>query len=186
MSTSAVVILAVILGIVVGAALIYFLQRNRTLRLQERFGPEYTRTVSERGDRWRAESDLERRQRRVEKFRIRPLDSASRARFEESWRDVQARFVDNPQGTLAQADRLIGEVMAAEGYPVQDFEQRAADISVDHPRVVANYREAHYIAVQHSQGRASTEDLRRAMIHYRSLFEELIGQPELVRTEGSL
>jgi hypothetical protein len=186
MNTAAVIVLVLILGIVVGAAAIYLLERSRSLRLKQRFGPEYDRTVSEKGDRWTAESDLERRARRVERLNIRPLDAAERARFQEEWRHTQALFLDDPNEAIVDADRLIGHVMATEGYPVQDFEHRADDISAEHPRVVENYREAHRIAVRHTQGRASTEDLRQAMIHYRTLFEELVGQPEYARTEGRI
>jgi len=184
MNVAALVVIALLAGLAIGAAVIYFLQRSRTVRLQERFGPEYARTVADKGDRWKAESDLERRQRRVQRLHIRQLEPARRSRFEEAWRDIQARFVDSPQATVTEADRLIMEVMSEEGYPVEDFEQQAADISVEHPRVVDNYREGHAIAVRQGQGRADTEDLRRAMIHYRALFEDLLGQGELARTEG--
>jgi hypothetical protein len=184
MNTAAVIVLVLILGIVIGAAAIYALERSRSMRLKERFGPEYDRTVSEKGDRWNAESDLERRAKRVERLHIRPLEPTERARFLEEWRHMQARFIDDPNEAVVDADRLIGNVMSAEGYPVQDFEQRAEDISAEHPRVVENYREAHRIAVRHTQGRANTEDLRQAMIHYRILFEELVGQPEYARTGG--
>jgi len=105
-----------------------------------------------------------------------------RARFQDEWREIQAQFIDDPNGTLVEADRLIGSVMSAEGYPVADFEQRAADISVDHPIVVENYRGGHRIALKHAQGHASTEDLRQAMLHYRILFEDLLGQPEYTQT----
>ena len=186
MSTPIVAALALIVGIVIGAAVFYFLQRSRSLRLRQRFGPEYERTVTETGDRWTAERDLERRQRRVERLHIRPLDPAQRAHYEEAWRDLQAQFVENPESALAQADRLISEVMTLEGYPVQDFEQRAADVSVEHPRVVENYREGHLIAVRHTQGSASTEELRKAMIHYRALFEDLLHQPEFARAGGGI
>jgi hypothetical protein len=162
MNTAAVVVLVLILGIAVGAAAIYLLERSRSTRLRDRFGPEYHRTVQEKGDRWSAESDLERRARRVERLKIRPLDPTERTRFYEEWRQMQARFIDDPNGAVAEADRLIGNVMAAEGYPVENFEQRADDISAEHPRVVESYREAHSIALRHSRGQADTEDLRRA------------------------
>lgn len=184
MNTAAVVVLVLILGIVVGAAAIYLLERSRSARLKERFGPEYDRTISEKGDRWSAESDLDRRAKRVERLHIRALDPAERTRFVEEWRRMQAKFIDDPNEAVADADHLIGDVMAAEGYPIQDFEQRAEDISAECPRVVENYREAHRIAIRHTQGRATTEDLRQAMIHYRTLFDELVGQPEYTRTGG--
>jgi hypothetical protein len=169
------VLVIILIAIVIAAAGILYWQFDRTRRLRERFGPEYERTVSETGARREAEAKLERRERRVERLHIRPLESAERVRFEEAWRQVQGRFVDNPNGALSDADRLIGEVMSAEGYPVLDFEQRASDVSVDHPRVVENYREGHRIAVLRDQGRAGTEDLRKAMIHYRALFDDLVG-----------
>jgi hypothetical protein len=112
---------------------------------------------------------------------IRPLAPGDRARFVESWERVQARFVDGPGSAVADADRLLGDVMSTRGYPVSDFEQRAADISVDHPRVLENYRAAHRGAIRHTEGHASTEDLRQAMIHYRTLFEELVSEPAVTR-----
>jgi hypothetical protein len=175
---SATAILTIILGVIVvaGAVVVYMHQLNRTKRLRRRFGPEYERTLKETRDKREAEAKLQRLQRRVERLHIRPLEAAERARFEEAWHAVQSRFVDNPKGALINADRLIGEVMSAEGYPMLDFQQRAADISVDHANVADSYREGHRIALLHAQGRASTEDLRQAMIHYRRLFDELLGQ----------
>jgi hypothetical protein len=182
-NTTALLLIILIAVVVAAAGLIYW-QFSRTRRLRERFGPEYDRAVHETGARREAEAKLERRERRVERLHIRQLEPADRARFEEVWRRIQARFVDDPNAALIDADRLIGEVMSAEGYPILDFEQRAADVSVDHPRVVENYREGHRIAQLGDQGRANTEDLRKAMIHYRTLFDDLIGihnQQELSR-----
>lgn len=169
---------AFIVGMVIGAAVVYAAQQARTKRLKERFGPEYGRAVAETGNRSQAEAVLENRERRIQGLHIRTLDAGQQVRFLGRWREIQARFVDDPGGTLREADRFIAEVMSVEGYPVQDFDQRAADISVNHPTVVENYREGHATAVKHGQGRATTEDLRKAMLHYRNLFEELIGQPE--------
>ncbi len=183
MNTTLMVVIALIVGIILGATVIYAIQQGRTRRLKERFGPEYGRVVAETGNRSRAEAMLEDRQKRVRQFHIRPLNSNERTRFQEGWRDIQARFVDDPGGTLGQADRLIGEVMSLEGYPMVEFEDRAADISVEHPAVVENYREAHNIAMRNGQGRATTEELRKAMLHYRTLFEELAGQPEWAQAE---
>lgn len=177
------IVIALIVGIVLGALAIQLFQQARTRRLKAHFGPEYGRAVAETGNRSRAEAMLEHRRRRVEQLQIRTLEPTERVRFQEGWRDVQARFVDNPGGAVTDADRLVGEVMSAEGYPMLEFEQRAADISVDHPVVIENYREAHNIALQSAQGHASTEDLRKAMIHYRKLFEELVGQAEYPQTE---
>jgi len=182
MNTTVAIVIAAVLGIIVGALIFYLAQRRRTQSLRRHFGSEYSRAVAETGDRWRAESALRNRSKRVEKLHIRPLDRAERMRFLDAWRGVQAGFVDDPNGTLVEADDLIGRVMAAEGYPVGDFDQRAADISVDHPRVVENYRSGHEIAMRQKQGRADTEGLRKAIIYYRNLFEELLGQPEYTQT----
>ena len=179
-NTTVIIVIALIVGMVIGAAVIYAIQQGRTKRLKERFGPEYGRMVAETGNRSKAEAMLEHRQKRVKDLHVRPLDVAERTRFQEDWREIQGRFVDDPGGALTEADRLLVEVMSVEGYPMQQFEQRAADISVDHPTVIENYREGHQIAVRHSQGHATTEELRKAMIRYRSLFEELVGQTEWV------
>lgn len=148
-------------------------RRRRTEALRDRFGPEYERTVREAGQA-RAESVLLERKQRVDKFEIRELGAAERERFITEWRQVQTRFVDDPRGSVSAADELLVRVMQARGYPMSDFEQRAADISVDHPRVVDNYRAAHEIALRHRSGEATTEDLRNAIIYYRSLFDELL------------
>ena len=159
--------IGLVLGIVICEALVYAIQQVLTKRLKARFGPEY-------------EAVLENRAHRVKDLHIRTLDPRERARFQEAWREIQSRFVDDPGGALREADLLIAEVMSVEGYPIQDFEQRAADISVNYPRVIENYREGHTTALKHSQSRATTEELRKAMVHYRSLFEELVGHSEWV------
>jgi FtsZ-interacting cell division protein ZipA len=150
------------------------MQRRRREHLKRRFGPEYDQTVQHRKDLREAERELEARERRVAKFDIRPLSREDAARFTEAWRRTQARFVDDPQGAVTDADRLVTELMDARGYPISDFAQRAADISVDHPRVVVNYRAARAIAERHAHGEASTEDLRQALVHYRELFSDLL------------
>ena len=162
---------------VAGIAVISFLlaRKRRSQQLRQRFGPEYDRVVKKEGEVRRAEGVLEMRARRREKFSLRPLPESNRLDFIERWTVVQSQFVDEPKGAVAQADLLVNELMEARGYPMADFEQRAADISVDHPVVVENYRAAHAIALRHSPGQSSTEDLRKAMVHYRSLFEELLG-----------
>jgi len=174
-STQVAIIIAVIV-VIVGVIVAFYLQRRRTDKLRHQFGPEYERSVAESGDRRRAEAQLEKRAERVEKFNLRPLTPEDRARFTEQWDRVQAHFVDAPAGAVAEADQLLGDIMATCGYPMGDFEQRAADISVDHPIVTQNYRAAHDIAVRQAKGQASTEDLRRAMIHYRALFEDLVNE----------
>ena len=176
MSTTMIIVLAVavVAVLAIAAAAWIFMQKRRTERLRSRFGPEYERVVGTGEDRRRAESVLEERQKRVEELDIQSLSLEERRRFAQAWTREQARFVDDPKGAVAEADRLIGEVMKTLGYSVGDFEQRAADISVDHPMVVENYRSAHQIAIRDRRGEAGTEDLRKAMVHYRALFEELL------------
>ena len=171
-----VVLIAVIAAVVVVAVLGFFFSRKRrTQNLRERFGPEYDRVVKQEGKVARAEDVLEIRAKRREKFALHPLTESTRADFAERWRIAQSHFVDDPKASVSEADRVVNELMQTRGYPMADFEQRAADISVDHPVVVENYRNAHDIALRDSRGQASTEDLRKAMVHYRSLFEELLG-----------
>jgi len=165
-------VVAVILIVVVIAWLAS--RRQRTTKLKQRFGPEYERLVSEQGGQRRAEAELRRREHRVEKLTLRPLLPEELARYTSAWTEVQARFVDDPRTAVGDADHLVGEVMSQRGYPVTDFDQRAADISVDHPVVVQNYRAAHDIAARHQRGIASTEELRKALLHYRELFRELL------------
>jgi hypothetical protein len=157
-------------------------QKRRTRRLQGKFGPEYDRTVQSEGSRLRAESTLAQREKRVRQFPIRSLSVVQRDRFQDLWREIQARFVDDPRAALVDADRLIREVMMSRGYPVEDFDQCAADLSVDHALVVENYRAGHGVVLRDARGEATTEDLRRAMIHYRTLFDDLI-EETLVRAE---
>jgi hypothetical protein len=152
-------------------------RRNTTADLRKKFGPEYDRAVLVHGAGRKAEAKLEDREKRVEKLNLRDLDPIEHERFLKRWESVQSRFVDSPKGAVTEADDLVSSVMKARGYPVSDFDQRAADISVDHPRVVENYRTAHEIALRVGKDAATTEDLRTAMIHYRSLFEELVQVP---------
>lgn len=167
-----VLIIAAVVIVLVIAAL--FAARRRRERLQERFGPEYDRQVDVSGNRRAAESELAAREKRRSKLEIRPLDPEARDRYLVSWREVQARFVDSPETAVGEADRLVTDVMRERGYPVEDFEQREADISVDHPQVASEYRAAHGISMAQQHGQASTEDLRQALIHFRSLFDELL------------
>jgi hypothetical protein len=152
-------------------------RRTMTADLRKRFGPEYEEAVREHGSARRAEAQLAGRAKRVNGLNIRDLDPAQRERFSRQWQALQSRFVDEPKGAVAEADALVSSLIQARGYPVADFNQRAADISVHHPQVVANYRSAHEIAVLLGQGNTSTEELRTAMIHFRSLFEELMHAP---------
>jgi hypothetical protein len=172
--TLIVLAVAAVLVIVVAVALYMRSRRNNTAKLRDRFGPEYERAVLQHGSERKAEAKLADRETRVEKLKIRELDPTERERFLSQWQNAQSRFVDYPKGAVAEADELVSSLMQARGYPVADFDQRAADISVDHPRVVENYRSAHSIALRLGRGEANTEDLRTAMIHYRSLFDELV------------
>lgn len=159
-----------VLAIVVWRAL----ARRRTGQLQEQFGPEYDRTVGTAESKREAEAELQAREERRRELEIRPLPRAARDRYLEAWQGVQSQFVDDPSAAVARADELIQSVMSERGYPVEDFEQRAADVSVDHPQVVENYREGHRLAQSSANGSGSTEDLRQAMRRYRALFDELL------------
>lgn len=172
MDNNLLILVAIVLIAIVGGLI--FFSRRRSNHLRERFGPEYERQVQELGSRSKAEADLAEREKRVGKLTIQPLSPADQDRFLDRWTKVQATFVDDPERSVDYADALLAEVMSARGYPVSDFEQRAGDISVDHPNVVQHYRAGHDIALRHSRGEASTDDLRQALIHYRSLFEELV------------
>jgi hypothetical protein len=164
----------VLVALLVLAAWFFIRKRNQSARLQERFGPEYGRTVGELGGRGKAESELKAREKRIENLTIAPLAPADATRFSEAWKALQGRFVDNPKGVVVQADQLVRELMLKRGYPMGDFERRAADISVDHPTVVEHYRAAQAIAVRDERGEADTEELRKAVVHYRVLFDEML------------
>ena len=168
------ILLVAILAIVAIVALVWAMQRRRSDELRRRFGPEYKRTVDSSRDKRQAEAELRARQARVDALELRPLDRSTRDRYMDRWREVQAMFVDDPGNAVDQADTLIGEVMRTRGYPVGDFEQRAADVSVDHPQVVDHYRTAHAIAVRRPTGDGATEQLRQAFVHYRALFADLL------------
>ena len=182
MPDATLIIVSVVIIAILIAAVWWYSMRQRSEKLRERFGPEYERTVAEKGDTRRAENELTARQKRVSQLDIRPLAADERRRFNDEWRAVQARFVDDPSTAVRDADALVGRVMEARGYPVGDFEQRSADVSVDHPTVLEHYRAAHEIALRHDQGQASTEDLRQAMVNYRALFAELLEEPRTVET----
>jgi hypothetical protein len=187
LSTTEIALIAALVVVLAAVIAAFLLQRKRrrTKRLRTQFGgAEYARAVEQGGNRRKAEAGLEERAQRVEAFHVRPLAAGDRARFVESWRGLQARFVDGPAGAVSEADRLLGDVMSTRGYPVADFEQRAADISVDHPLVLENYRTAHEIALRQTGGKATTEELRQAMVHYRTLFEELVSEPVVSRASA--
>ena len=167
--------LLVVVAIVIVAGVVWYeLRKKRSTALRTRFGPEYEHVVRSTGDVRKAEATLEARARRVEQLSIRTLAPEDASRFAATWHQIQERFVDDPKGAVTAADRLVGEVMHARGYPLGDFDQRVADISVDHSNVVVNYRAARDIARRHARGEASTEDLRQAMVHYRALFNDLL------------
>ena len=173
-SQTSTILAVVVVLVLVALAAWYFVQKKQSERLQQRFGPEYGRTVDELGSRAKAESELKARQNRVGKLNIVPLAPSDAARFSQAWANLQGSFVDNPKEGVAQADQLVRELMVQRGYPMADFEHRAADISVDHPAVVENYRAAQVIAARDTRGEATTEDLRNAVVHYRVLFNELL------------
>ncbi len=175
--------LIIALGVVAALAIIAWtvLSKRRSERLRSRFGSKYGHTVDVYGDRCKAESELAHREDRVDRFQIRDLSEAERTHFADAWRQCQQRFVDDPDGAIVEAGRLCTEVMRARGYPIPDFDQRAADLSAGHPRVVEHYRVAHHVALRRERDEADTEDVRQAMVHYRALFEDLLGVPMTAR-----
>lgn len=164
-----VVAAAVVLGVAIAA-----LRARRTRALKGQFGPEYDRVAADAPSRREAEAELREREQRHEHFELHPLDRQKADQYRSRWQNVQAAFVDDPAGSVVEADVLIRSVMKDRGYPVEDFETRAADLSVDHPDVVQNYRTAHWIALANEIGDADTEMLRTGLRHYRALFEELV------------
>jgi hypothetical protein len=176
MNTTYIIIIAVVLGLMIMGAILgpIFARRKRSERLHEHFGPEYDHTVQALGDEKKAQTELEGRQKHVDSLDIHSLSAEERERYLADWTAVQSKFVDEPGQAIIDADRLIMEVMQLRAYPVSDFEQRAADISVSYPALVSNYRAAREIAIKNEKHQADTEELRQAMIHYRSLFEELL------------
>jgi FtsZ-interacting cell division protein ZipA len=168
--------LVVIALIVLAVGAWMYSRQQRSKKLKENFGPEYERTLRQTDrDKGQAERELVRRQKRVEKLNLRELTPDERTRFAQAWQQTQARFVDEPKVAIKDADTLIIEVMQAIGYPMSDFERRADDISVTHAEVVPHYRAAHAMAERNQTGEASTEELRQAFVHYRALFDEMLG-----------
>jgi hypothetical protein len=178
MDNRALIAIIVLVAAVIIIAAVIISRRRNSEHLKQQFGPEYDRTLKQHGDARHAETVLLDREKRVNKFSLRPLNAADRERYAAEWSAVQRRFVDDPSAAVTQADKLVTNVMATRGYPMADFEQRAADISVNYPTVVQNYRAARQISLRHAQGESSTEDLRRAMVYFRSLFDELLGTPK--------
>jgi len=177
MSTSEWIVVAVaalVLVVIVVLLLSAWSRARSRARLRDRFGPEYDRTVQEVGSTSKAADELQQREQRHDALGIHPLESRQRAKYQTEWSSVQARFVDDPRGALGSADSLVTSVMADRGYPTGDFDQRAADLSVEHGDVLDHYRAAHVIDLR--EGKASTEQMREAMVHYRSMFDELLGE----------
>jgi|PersoiStandDraft_1058852.scaffolds.fasta_scaffold02987_2 hypothetical protein len=172
--------IAVVALVAIAAVAWSIYARRHSERLRNRFGPEYERALERHGNRRKAEADLAERARRVEKLTLRPLTAEETERFARSWKTVQSHFVDNPTAAVSESNALIKELMQARGYPVGDFEERAADLSVEHAEVVTHYRAARDIALGNEKGKATTEDLRQAVVHYRALFQELLDQPVAV------
>jgi len=177
---TAIIIVAAILAVV---AVLLFTRRRKTEHLKHKFGSEYDRVVHQHGDPQRAETVLVEREKRVSHFELRTLPPTERESYAQQWAFVQKKFVDDPKGAVNEADRLVTDVMNARGYPMSEFNQRADDISVNYPNTVGNYRAAHEIVVRHGKGQSSTEDLRKAMVHFRSLFDELLGKPGVAHKE---
>ena len=177
--TLAFIVSGVVVLIVIAALLA--MRKHKSAQLKEHFGPEYDRVAQEQGDARHAEAVLSQREKRVEKLSIHPLPGFQREGYLQEWMAVQRRFVDDPSAAVTEADSLVTAVMSARGYPMSDFEQRAADISVNYPTVVHNYRSAREIVLRHAKGHSSTEDLRQAIVCYRSLFEELLDSPKPVK-----
>ena len=175
MPANAVILVVLLVAAALAAIIWVSVERQRSLRLKRQYGPEYDLAVARLGNRRKAEAELMRRERHVAGLNIVPLSPADAARYSQAWAMLQSRFIDNPKGAVAEADQLVREVMEKRGYPMGDFEARAADISVDHPGVVSNYRSARIIAARDMKGEADTEELRQAVVHYRTLFDELLG-----------
>ena len=177
MSTGAIVVIIVVI-LIIAALLIAFATSTRRRRLRNRFGPEYDRAVSEHDSRREAEADLAQRERRVRELDIRPLSPAARAQYSSEWTAVQEQFVDAPQAAVTGAQALVSALLQDRGYATDTYDQEVADLSVEHAATLDHFRAAHDISLRAGAGTASTEDLRQAMIHYRALFAELLGQPE--------
>jgi hypothetical protein len=187
MPTWAWIVIVVVAALIVLGAIAAWMQQRKSTQLKERFGSEYDRTVSERGERRAAEKELADRERKRERLDIVPLSAEAEQKYSETWRNVQGQFVDDPANAVTEADRLVTAVMRDRGYPIDDFDQRADDISVDHPDVVENYRAAHavYVKANDGNGGAGTEDLRQGFVHYRALFDDLLETRETTAEEAN-
>jgi hypothetical protein len=175
MDPKVLIAIVAVVALLVIVAVVLYNRRNSSARLKEKFGPEYDRVVRQQGDPKLAENVLVEREKRVSALKLRELPTADRDRYLHQWTFVQKQFVDDPRGAVNEADRLVTDVMNSRGYPMSEFDRRAEDISVHYPETVGNYRNAHDIVLRHAKGQSTTEDLRRAMVHFRSLFDELLG-----------
>jgi len=185
MDTRAIIVLVIVIAAIAIAAAFIIWRRRRSEHLRSHFGPEYDRTLKMQGNPTKAEAVLLEREQRVKKFSLRPLPPADRERYASEWATVQRTFVDDPSTAVTQADRLVSTVMAARGYPMTDAEQRTADLSVTYPNLVQNYRSARELTQRHAAGQSSTEDLRKAMVYFRSLLDELLEVPKPQRVGAS-
>ena len=185
MDTRAIIVLVIVIAVIAIAAAVIIAGRRRSQHLRSHFGPEYDRTIRMQGNPAKAEKVLLEREQRVKKFSLRPLPPTDRERYASEWDAVQRTFVDDPSTAVTQADRLVSTVMAARGYPMTDGEQRTEDISVTYPNLVQNYRSARELTQRHAAGQSSTEDLRKAMVYFRSLFDELLEVPQQQRVGAS-
>jgi hypothetical protein len=179
------IVIAVAAVVVLAIVAFVAMRARRRAQLREGFGAEYDRTLAEAPSRREAEAELEERQERYEEFELQPLSREARGRYRRQWQATQARFVDDPDGAIGEADALIQQVMSERGYPVEDFDQRAADLSVEHGDVIENYRAAHAISRRSVHGMASTEDQRQAFVQYRVLFEDLVEAGDTARVEST-
>jgi hypothetical protein len=183
MDPKVLIAIIVVVALVIVAAAVLYTRRRQTEHLKQKFGSEYDRVARQHGDPHRAETVLVAREKRVSRLELRALPPIERDRYAQKWALVQKQFVDDPKGSVNEGDRLVTEVMTARGYPMSEFSQRADDISVNYPNAVGNYRAAHDIVLRHGRGQSSTEDLRKAMVHFRSLFDELLGAPGAAHKE---
>lgn len=179
------IVMVAVVAIVIGIAAWAYLSRQRHVQLKERFGPEYERTVQTAGSTAEAEAILKKRADRVDRFKLRPLTREQADAFAQQWRRVQSRFVEDPDAAVGEADNLVTQVMTARGYPLEDFDKRAEDVSVDHPHVVENYRTARTLIARRSRGEAGTEELRQAVVNYRALFDDLLEVDDRHRRRAS-
>jgi hypothetical protein len=180
MTNTALILIVVVVVAAIVVLWFGYASRKRA-QLRARFGPEYDRTLKDVGNPRKVDALLDARAKRVGRYMIRPLSAEEHDRFLTAWQRLQARFVDDPAGAVAEADVLVADLMDTRGYPTSDFDHRVEDVSVDHPDVVQHYREAHAIAVNHARGGTSTEELRKAIVHYRAIFDDLLDVREPVR-----